>query len=76
MSAHLRHKVAQIAAKLVEILASAGIGYALGRVQQRAYDEGRVGTANTKAEVNRAAALGAQQAHIDYLNQREKDSKP
>lgn len=66
----MRLKPAHIVQKFIELLASAGIGYAAGRIQQRARDEGRVGNANRRAEVNREVALSAQQAHIDYLKER------
>ena len=63
----MRAKSAAFTRKLLSTLASLSIGYAFGRVHQRAADEGRIRNA-------RSFGSGAFAILRDYLNERTKDA--
>ena len=60
----MRNKAAAMSQRVLRALASVSIGYALGRVHQRARDEGRVNAAH-------AFGKGTLQSFIDYLRAKE-----
>lgn len=72
----MRVKSAAILKELTRIVTSAGIGYALGRLQQRAHDEGRVSLLERRLKARKDATLQPYASVVDFLRQREKDVEP
>lgn len=69
----MRNKSTAILKELARMVTGAGLGYLVGRLQQRAHDEGRVSQLEHRLKARKAAVTQPYASVVDYLRQREKD---